>query len=404
MKNILLVMLTLLFFQCNSNKTNKPVNADEYKFFVIDYEKALQNKKTINLSEMAEEVKYIPLQTDSNCLLGRKPEYHFTDQYIFIENRDHVLVYDYNGKYLRRIGTPGKGPNEIDLIRMIQVNDKDKTVAIQTNWNRKILFFNFDGTFKESVPVPDVMYMYPIENDKFVAYDFCSSGYEDYVLRLTNRKNDTISRVNNHFKWENKTGTIYSIGYWGFHPMYSNNDNYFFKGMYNDTIYYLSDNKFMPAYYVDLGQYRLPNDSRFENPVSMEKFRRVQADFFFASTLEAGNQIFLTTINYDESITKNILLRRNASEGAFLVKEFAEPSGLINDWDGGPDFWPEGNVNDQTVFMPVSAFALKDMIEEDGFGDKYVNHPDQKKALVDMAKGLKEEDNAVLMVVKLRIK
>jgi len=97
MKNLFYLLLLLLMVQCHTDKTNKQDQAiDQDKFFVINYEKALQNKKTINLSDIASEVKYIPLQTDTNCLLGRWSEYHFTDEYIFIGNRDHVLVFDYN--------------------------------------------------------------------------------------------------------------------------------------------------------------------------------------------------------------------------------------------------------------------------------------------------------------------
>lgn len=403
MKNILLLIFTVLFFQCGSDKTNKQVSTDEQdKFFVIPYEDALRNKKTIKLSEMAEEIKYVPLQTDSNCLLARKPEYHFTEQYIFVENRDHVLVFDYTGKLIRKIGTPGKGPNEIDLIRMAVVNEKDKTIALQTNWSRKLLYFSFDGTFLESVSVPDIMYLYTLGKDRFVAYSFGSSGFDDFILRLTNRNNDTLSIVKNHFKWENTTGTSYMIMYSPFYSYYSYRDKPYFKTMYNDTVYTVTGDKFVPAYYIDLGKYRLPNDARFENPVSMDKFRRVQSIYYLASAVEAAGYVFITSFTYADSLPRNILHQTGNSESSFLVKEYGESAGFINDWDGGPEFWPEGKANDQTLFMPVSPIKLMDMIDEEDFDDKDVVYPDKKKELMNMIKGLKEEDNTVLMVVKLK--
>lgn len=403
MKNILLLVLAMLFFQCNSNKTNKQTSADEQdKFFVIPYEDALRNKKTIKLSEVAEDILYIPLQTDSNCLLARKPEYHFTEQYIIVENRDHVLVFDYTGKFIRKIGTPGKGPNEIDLIRMAVVNEKDKTIALQTNWSRKILYFSFDGTFIESVSVPDILYMYTLGKDRFVAYTDGSLGFEDCILRLTNRNNDTLSTVKNHFKWENNTGSSYMISYWGFNPCYSYMDKYYFKTMYNDTVYTVKEDKFVPAYYIDLGKYRLPDDARFENPASMNKFRKVSDIYFFASTVEAAGQVFVSTINFADSLHRNVLYQRKLSESTFLVKEYGESAGFINDWDGGPEFWPAGNGNDQTLFMPVAPIDLLNIIEEEDFSEKDAIFPDKKKEFRKMAEGLKEEDNVVLMVVKLK--
>lgn len=84
------------------------------------------------------------------------------------------------------------------------------------------------------------------------------------------------------------------------------------------------------------------------------------------------------------------------------MKQYDEPSGYINDWDSGPEFWPEGNVNDNAVYMTVSPLALKDMIEEEGFSDKNILYPEKKKAFVDMVKDLDENDNSVIMIVKLK--
>jgi len=47
-----------------------------------------------------------------------------------------------------------------------------------------------------------------LNKDKFLEYNLCIMGNEEYVFRLTNRKGDTISTVRNHFKWENKTGIV----------------------------------------------------------------------------------------------------------------------------------------------------------------------------------------------------
>lgn len=404
MKNILLLVLAMLFFQCSSNKKDKQTSADEQdKFFVVPYEDAVRNKKTIKLSEVAEDIMYIPLQTDSNCLLARKPEYHFTEQYVIVENRDHVLVFDYTGKFVRKIGTPGKGPNEIDLIRMAVVNEKDKTIALQTNWSRKILYFSFDGTFIESVSVPDILYMYTLGKDRFVAYTDGSLGYEDYTLRLTNRNNDTLSAVKNHFKWENNTGSSYMISYWGFYPCYSYMDKYYFKTMYNDTVYTVKGDKFVPAYYIDLGKYRLPDDARVENPVSRDKFRRVQNLYYLASAVEAAGCVFVTSFTYADSLPRNILYQSGNSESTFLVKEYGESAGFINDWDGGPEFWPAGNANDQTLFMPVAPIELLNIVEDEDFSGGDAIFPDKKNEFRKMVEGLKEEDNVVLMVVKMKI-
>ncbi|MBN1789093.1 MAG: 6-bladed beta-propeller [Bacteroidales bacterium] len=402
MKNLFFLLPLLLMVQCHTDKTNKQDQAiDQDKFFVINYEKALQNKKTINLSDIASEVKYIPLQTDTQCLLGRGAEYHFTDQYIFIGNKDHVLVFDYAGKFIRKIGNHGKGPQEIDIITLISLDDINKTIAIQTLMSRKLLFFSYDGTFLESFQLKSDGYHYVIEKDKFLSYELCAGGREDFVFRLTNRNNDTISTVRNHFKWENKTG-YYMMLLGDISAFYEYNAQLYFKGMYNDTVYTISKNEIKPAYYIDLGKYRLPDDARFENPASTEKFQKVKGDYFLANSTEARDQIFVTTVDFNDSIRRNIIHHLNSPEDIFLVKEYGEPSGCTNDWDGGPEFWPAGNVNDNTVYMPLSPLTLKDLTEEEGFKNNKALYPEKKKDFVEMVERLKEEDNAVILVVTLK--
>ena len=176
--------------------------------------------------------------------------------------------------------------------------------------------------------------------------------------------------------------------------------------MYNDTIFTVADNKIVPLCLINLGKYRLPNELRPEPPQSAIKFRKgnERQYYFFASAMQSGEIIFLTTENYTANIDKYVLFSRNTNQGSLLVNESNELSGIINDWDGGPEFWPEGNINDNEIFMAIPPLTLKAMLKEKDFNNKTVKFQDKKQTLKLMVEKVVESDNPVLMVVKLKEK
>jgi hypothetical protein len=400
MNTFLLLIALFLFTQCRNDKV---VKVDANKFFEINYEKILENKETFSLSEIASEVRYIPLETGNNFLVFRNPTYYFSENFIFVSNLDHILVYDYTGKFIRKIGTHGRGPGEIDLIRIISIIEKEQIVIVQTNWSRKLMYFSFDGKFIKSITLPtDVFRVRVLNKNLFLLHFSCSQGFEDYLYILSNEKWDTISKINNHFKWTNSTGLT---GMWGindYRPFYNFRNQTYFKSMYNDTVFTITDNKIEPAYFINLGKCRLPNELRPEPPQSALRFRSENNKYFFAEVMEAGEMIFITTKNYKVNVQKNILFDSNITEGSLLVNESNNPSGLINDWDGGTEFWPEGNVNDNEIFMPLSSLTLKNLLKERDFSKATIRFPEKKKALIEMTEKLNETDNPVLMIVKLK--
>lgn len=155
MKNLLILLILLLLHSCKSSTTessseDKLVENNFEKprsdvFFEINYEDVLNNNKAIHLSQVASDVEYIKLETNNECMIRRFGECYFTDSLIFIGNQDHVLEFSRDGKFQRRIGSHGRGPGEIDLIRTISILTDKKMIAIETSANRTMLYFSFDG-------------------------------------------------------------------------------------------------------------------------------------------------------------------------------------------------------------------------------------------------------------------
>ena len=70
--------------------------------------------------------------------------------------------------------------------------------------------------------------------------------------------------------------------------------------------------------------------------------------------------------------------------------------------DGGPNITLKMNKNDNTLFAWVDAFELKSHVSSEAFKNSTPKYPEKKKELEKLANSLDENDNPVLMLVKLK--
>jgi hypothetical protein len=370
--------------------------------FSIDYENALKVKKYLTIDDIASQVRYIPLETDSTCLIGINPVYYFSNDLIFVSDINHVLVFDFNGNFIRKIGNEGKGPNEINRIKTVSIIKDNKIIAIHTYVDMKLLLYSFNGDFLESIDVPLMNHIYVLNSNKFIYYDLCIGGIEDYVFRLTNRKNDTLNFVSNDFKWVNNTYTQYEFFSTNFHPSYHYKNKFFFKNRYNDTIFTVINSKIVPAYCIQLGKYKVPEQMRLENPATYNQFMKNSEKYYYTYSLECDSLIFISANNYTGKDLHHVLYETYSGNSFQLVNKNNLNSGIQNNWDSGPEFWPEGSVNDNEVFMSITPGDLFSLINESHFMNSNPHHLDKKNEFLELVEGLNETDNPVIMIVTLK--
>jgi hypothetical protein len=75
---------------------------------------------------------------------------------------------------------------------------------------------------------------------------------------------------------------------------------------------------------------------------------------------------------------------------------------LTNDLDGGASFWPGKIINDSTLVSWIEALKLKEYIASNEFKESNPKYPEKKRELETLANSLKETDNPVLVLVRLK--
>jgi hypothetical protein len=77
--------------------------------------------------------------------------------------------------------------------------------------------------------------------------------------------------------------------------------------------------------------------------------------------------------------------------------------GLINDIDGGLSFWPKYYNESENVLVDVwETYEMKDLLTEEYFAAHHAKDPAAHERLRALLKNLKEDDNPVIVVAKLK--
>jgi hypothetical protein len=76
--------------------------------------------------------------------------------------------------------------------------------------------------------------------------------------------------------------------------------------------------------------------------------------------------------------------------------------GIINDLDGGPSILPLTTKDDNTIITLIDPLTLKKHISSEVFKKSTPKYPDKKKELEKLASRIKETDNPILVLVKMR--
>lgn len=105
----------------------------------------------VTLSDLADEVTYIPLDTAK--LFNGVMHSEFTDDFIFISTGKELLKYDHTGKLLQQVGTLGPGPEEYTRCLQFSIDRESRKIFVLCS--PEIVVYSFDGKFLNRMKLPE---------------------------------------------------------------------------------------------------------------------------------------------------------------------------------------------------------------------------------------------------------
>jgi hypothetical protein len=388
MKSKWLFILVILTYSCT------PQNVSLYEF---DPRSLDENK--ITLTEIADDIYYIPL--DNSYPLGViYDNIEFINKTIYISAKDiGVLVYNKNGQALKKIGSIGRGPGEYVYNYLFTVDENAEIVYLWDSGNI-IKVYSKNGQFLRSFSLNefgdiDVIKSYDSKLYVFFQIQFENSKYKWIVVDSNGRLIKKEKRKTPPF--------VSNIGGLGGTYEFENNISYW-NNFFTDTVFSISqDLTEKLLFLIRPGEHRFPKEKIYSPIDEMSKYMSIK-------------QIFETNrflaINYFYKKPAFVLIDKKTRESflTYLENDKSHPGsgltgGIENDLDGGVKLLPKGYFHEnesEYMFGLINPYQVKFLESNVKFLNSTPKYSEKKKELEKLAANLKETDNPILMIVRLK--
>jgi hypothetical protein len=384
-KIVILNFCILFLFSFKSDKELKSIN-------IIKTEEA-----DLFLSEIGNDIKYLPLGNDIPISEIAQVKY-FGGQYFITDKNERFLRFDESGKLLNQIGKIGRGPGEYQSIRDFVVHQQTKNIyCINGRKPDHIIVYSLEGKYLHSIDLTSFVKYIGITNQNLFIYYFDARQNIKTNIEIRDKEGNLID--NHSSKYSFTRDRVYND--WSECILYSLGGTLHFKEIHSDTIFYLDGLKIVPKMILNSG------DRLF----TVEKREKINNDFLQNPTKIGETMVrTLRPVNLFETIKYVFYFYRYDRKGRMLIYnkstnnqiEIDSDTGIKNDIDGGPNIDLKMTKDDNTVLSWINAYELKQHIESKDFKNSTPKYPEKKKELEQLANSLDENDNTVLMLVKLK--
>lgn len=386
----ILFLFFILIQACNS------IDEHIYEFNPVNLK-----ERTILLSEIADEIKYICLDNNFSIelLTNRNMQLINNELYISIRGTG-ILLFDRSGKFIRKIGSIGIGPEEYVYHHEFTINDLNGTVYVY-DIDNKVKVFSRTGHFVRSFSI-DKDERGTIDDIKFfnsmllITFPMLKE-YNKYKYKWI--LYDTLGNI---IKKQDRRTPVFSANFYGPASTYKIENRLSYWSLYIDTVFsILPDLSEKPNFIITSGEHRWPRKK-----LSVEQI--VGANYLTLLNIFETKRYLV--INYSYQKKQHLLLYDKQKGENFLFCSKKSPTGTIikgieNDLDGGLSFLPEiyyQEKNKEYLIGVQQPYQIINHVSSSSFKNYNPKYPEKKKELEKLANALKETDNPVLMLVRLK--
>jgi hypothetical protein len=401
----MIIFLKILIFSAFAISCQNTENKDKNRLITFDL-KELPEVTSVKLSDLGfDDIEYVPLETNEQSVIS------FTDNvfidlpppikievgegfYLLIQGKT-ILRFQYDGSFVTKIGTKGRGPNEFTVAHDVDINTKDRNIYLVDGWQKKFNVYSESGEFKRTFKMPLYAWIdFRFIDNKILCYCENHMGNIENSYTLLDTNGLVIKSFSNKYPFKNRDG----FGLRSENLFYKFNNKLFKKEAYSDTIYVYDKMNFKPHLVIEVGKKLITPDvrSNYDGRYIVKNYIQ-QLNLF-----EFGDYVYYDFIYKFE--LPDVLLtysfigsKRNNYQALFIRSE-----GIINDLDGGPNILPITIKDDNTIIGWVDALKLKAHVASEAFKNSKPKYPEKKKELEKLANSLKETDNPLLMLARLK--
>jgi hypothetical protein len=365
-------------------------------------------KKKFNISTIAKSIKYVPLETNDSCIIGTVNQIIIcNDRYILtdVNNVNSVFCFDFNGKFITKIGNQGEGPGEYRIPDYVFYDFVEESIYILDDRGRKIIKYDKNGTFISETRLEVIAdCVSKLTNERYAIYtrfDDISAYNGDNNYSNIYITDENIHIIKKFIPYSQNINSANIIGV--VNPFCSfSNDSVSVIIPYDNNIYHVNSINCFPAYSIDFGKHNMPDNffrdiitSKYSNPMFTIKYINDGNFSYLMSFMESRDWL---NLNYKKN---GKLTTCYYSKKTGEVFETYYP--LNNDVDGA-FFFPLMATDGYNFYSIVYPYTLK-LLQKDNkeikglFTNKEI-HP--SKEIVKLSNLVNENDNPIIVIVSMK--
>jgi hypothetical protein len=373
------LLLICLIPACNqiSFKHDKPLE-------IVDIKSAFEKKKPININDISKDCKYVVLESTNESLIGNNFTIYSDDEYLIAIDRQRILLFDRNsGKFIRKIGNSGNGPDEYSNPYSKIPYDEEKKV-INAARNRERYEYTLTGVLINKKKGPELASDFVnIDENTYASFIENYMGDEKKKIIIFNKEDSIIKIFPNYlsFPFKDRIDILFYNSWF-----YKLNKQLYFCERFNDTLFNITSNSLNPRFVFDKGLYSFPYELRSSS---------VWNKYFLTENILESTKYLFYTFGFEGKIYTAMYDKEKKTT---IVNDYIEESGngYINNIN---DFVPLelSSINDEgELTCTMDAYKIRLWFEKNS--DKFEKLPNDFQKL----KKISESDNPIVVIVRLK--
>ena len=394
----------LLLIGCTTEKPVKDIR-------VIDLENNIGKSRAVNLSEIAESVDYIPLETTSESIVGElsHEKLIYENGLIFYKNNHLLKIFDSRGNFKSTFNKHGNGAKEYISSSQTEISSDGEVISIGTY--RNIQEYDKNGEYLRTIdfPVGD-----SIKNVIFSMLGKIANKYYVLTTSINNKENnlnyssiviDSASNILLTLRYpEKEREFVKKLPLLNRVPnlspsLYKYKDEIRIINGYDENIININNElKIDTVFKINYGKYNRNNPLNEEYKI-LDQYKSIFESSSYLFMQFRTNSLPFKKRKIHNSNGKIVSLslacsffNKKTGEFTFIDPSEIDEFGFKDDINKGPALWPLYISNDDYMVSKIEAYKFIEYAQTHKVSDKF------KK----IADNLKEDDNPVVVLVKLK--
>jgi hypothetical protein len=347
-----------------------------------------------NLSAIATDIEYIPLETTPNSLMGRIIHLKAIGNFIYASTVDSKLFcFERTGKYKFCLDQAGNGPGEYQFITEFAVNDSNTLLAIIGRSKEIMLYRQTGGSFIHQASIKLSHSAFTIDfcknSDNILLQYSNTSGINPHSKEVINIKGESLKYWPNHMRY-NINAKMHVVTRYE-NTSYRLGDDIILKEVGNDTIFRFTRNQQLRPFMIfDSKNKRVTPELRADIKYYAEHLNEY---FILQKFFGSERYLYYTALMIEGAVIYDKLkkIKFNVPEKGLLKDDIA----------GGVDFEPM-YCRDGFFYSWVDAIKIKTSASTEQVKKSKALNPDSYSAYMSLTKRISENDNPVIIMVKIQ--